>query len=777
MKTNADFSADELVIVARRGKSREYFYTNKIAAHFSGESGDRSSRSYHGMCVNTYKVLEDWRFQLDGVQVNRNKAVQVLFYPHRLVRIFEHPPIREQICLLDKHDILLVELVTGKQSEGILWPLVDIRPVRQVKKPVYRVIWRSRDNLLLILGERWGRGSSGNPVWLGVTSNVPMKFLPEYKYFSTIYTRGQRRGVMGSGTPFQPGVLRFRPKRGKARFFFVAGRTQQEVIISARHVSACGTELIRQKRKRLERSLSCCSVRCDDIGLNSALAWARVSMDALIMNQKGPGIYAGLPWFANYWGRDTCISLPGAALVNGQFALAKKILVALASYQDRMAGSETFGRIPNLLEPGKKLYNTADGTLWFVRQIEEYARYSGDVRTVQSLFPAVKRAIQGEIYHRTDESGLVVHGAAETWMDAGGDDKPLSPRDNRAVEIQVLWQTALLSGARMALLAGQKFLSAEWTDLAGRVNEVFLRKFWDSAGQGLYDHLNPDDTPDTQFRPNQILALTVPFHTLLSRDQERVVMDQMMRKLVYSHGVGSLVPEDPQFRPRHLGHDQYHFDEAYHNGDVWLWLAGPLITALISHGRKETAYAVTQVLTDQILNRGAVGTLGELFNAAPTEENDNEAGTFTQAWSLAEYIRVVFQDYLGIRPDALKKEVVIEPAVPVQWGNVDFQFALSRALIKAKYLFSGDEQTYVFLPKELPQPFRLHLRIRLPGNKLLSIIRSLRDGQVEEIRVLPHNGTWRVLANGKTVRCHFQRTDFDVDQGDKIAFRQSPATG
>jgi len=268
--------------------------------------------------------------------------------------------------------------------------------------------------------------------------------------------------------------------------------------------------------------------------------------------------------------------------------------------------------------------------------------------------------------------------------------------------------------------------------------------------------------------------LTVPFEALLTPNQERAVLDHIIGNLVYRHGVSTLIPEDAQFRPRHLSGGKYHFDEAYHNGDVWLWLTGPMVTALVRHGRKETAHMLTEILTNQMLHKGAAGTLSELFNASPTDENDNEAGTFTQAWSLAEYIRVIFQDYLGVRPNALEDLVVVEPAVPTSWGDVAFQFAICQGLVDVSYFFSQHSHRYLFLAKNLSQPLRLLLRARLPGGKLLAVDRVLRSGHRQEIRIVPHGRGWRALVNGKVVSCHLQPTEFDVAGEKKAIFRRPP---
>jgi len=77
------------------------------------------------------------------------------------------------------------------------------------------------------------------------------------------------------------------------------------------------------------------------------LRWAQFSLDALLTRQRGPGIWAGLPWFNNYWGRDTFISFEGALLVSGQFKQAKEVLRNFAAFQLSERSNPQVGRIPN----------------------------------------------------------------------------------------------------------------------------------------------------------------------------------------------------------------------------------------------------------------------------------------------------------------------------------------------------------------------------------------------------------------------------------------------
>lgn len=152
--------------------------------------------------------------------------------------------------------------------------------------------------------------------------------------------------------------------------------------------------------------------------LTLALNWLNLTMDQLVTRQQGEGIYAGLPWFNEYWGRDQFIALPGAALVSGQFETAKHILLSFAEFQDTEESSRTFGRVPNILAPQNIDYHTTDGTPRFIIQLQDYVKYSGDTAIITQLYPAVQNSIEGSIRNWVDDKGYLTHKDNETWMDA-----------------------------------------------------------------------------------------------------------------------------------------------------------------------------------------------------------------------------------------------------------------------------------------------------------------------------------------------------------------------
>ena len=89
----------------------------------------------------------------------------------------------------------------------------------------------------------------------------------------------------------------------------------------------------------------------------------------------------------------------------------------------------------------------------------------------------------------------------------------------------------------------------------------------------------------------------------------------------------------------------------------------------------------------QALHEGAVGSLSENADAHPREGQTwvNRSGTFLQAWSNAEHLRVWYQHFLGIRPDLLNGKVVIEPKLPSEITHLETSVKIGDGTLHYKY--------------------------------------------------------------------------------------------
>lgn len=438
--------------------------------------------------------------------------------------------------------------------------------------------------------------------------------------------------------------------------------------------------------------------------IDKAMQWITLTMDQLVTEQQGKGIYAGLPWFNEYWGRDMFIAMPGSTLISGQFDYSKEILKDFAKFQDTDPNSSTCGRIPNRANPEGILYNTADGTPRYVIEAEELLQYSGDQSFLKEIYPSIVLSTDQSLQHHTDSRGYLTHDDADTWMDVVRNGVPGSPRGNRANDIQFLWYRQLTAAAHLARLMKDYDHASAWTDAANKVAANFEQDFCDKNNTLIYDHLNVDGTPDLQMRPNQLFC----FELVKDEGFKQKLTRRCWEELVYPWGVASLSQTDLQFHPQHENWNYYHKDDAYHNGTIWLWNNGIAMQRMIEYGQKEMAWQLFKNMCRQALDEGAVGSLSENADAHPREGKQwvDRSGTFLQAWSNSEHLRVWYQYFLGIRPDLMENVVVVEPKIPSEITDIETSMIVGKGRVVYKYHNGKFDVTLENLPS-----VKLDLRI------------------------------------------------------------------
>ncbi len=425
-----------------------------------------------------------------------------------------------------------------------------------------------------------------------------------------------------------------------------------------------------------------CAIDSGDKRFDEAFLWARFNGWMLATKDCTSGytgIWAGLPWFRDNWGRDTFIALCGTLLASGCFAEAKDVLLGFAGFQDSDKASPTYGRIPNRYRSADDvIYNTADGTLWFIRALWEYVQYSGDTEILSTLQKTLFTALDADIT-RTDSNGFLKHGDADTWMDARIKNKEAwSPRGDRANDVQALWFTALKIGSIAADMTGNAEKAKEYAALSEKVKQSFDSIFWNPVYDSMADYLPEGQygewAKDMKVRPNQLLTLSVPSilpagdeNRLCTRYKTARILEDTERELVSPFGLFSLSPEDPLFHPEHENPAMHHKDAAYHNGTIWEWQSGAYVSAVCAarNAISAEAAAIIQNEAKMILDYGCAGSLSENIHAKPDADgNPQLSGTFSQAWSLAEFVRNICQDIAGFTPRLAERKLDLHPHLP-----------------------------------------------------------------------------------------------------------------
>jgi len=222
-------------------------------------------------------------------------------------------------------------------------------------------------------------------------------------------------------------------------------------------------------------------------------------------------------------------------------------------------------------------------------------------------------------------------GVQLTWMDAKVGDLVVTPRIGKPVEVNALWHNALRVMAEIADRLGVP--AATYEAAAERARAGFAR-FWNEAAGYCYDVLNGPDGHDAALRPNQLLAVSLPYSPL-DEWQQRAVVDVCARQLLTLHGLRTLAPDDPAYVGHYSGGPGQR-NAAYHQGTVWGWLIGPFVHAHLRVYHDPTqARSYLRALFQQLVSHG-MGSISEVFDGdAPFAPR----GCIAQAWSVAELLR------------------------------------------------------------------------------------------------------------------------------------------
>ncbi len=667
---------DSLSIDVGRDENRAVSFTNRRSAFYYTQThrNDHPEHAwFRGFSIAGRRVFSDYRVSIGGEALDPVRSTLVTVMPDALVRRYTSGAV-ETLHLYDGEDVVGIEIDGARDA------------------PTLTVV----GEMVRELGEDGG-----------------LQF-----YESTGDSPGQ--------APLSVAV-------GRADdLFLICSATSQQAAASLCERAAREEPRWRvERRARLERMLNGDQyVITDDPRLTASLRWIALTTDHLVTRQRGDGIYAGLPWFQEYWGRDSFIALPGATLVTGRFEAARAVLTSFAQFQDLDPDSPFFGRLPNIVKPGSLDYHTTDGTPRFVIALGDYVRYTGDESLVRELYPNVVASIEGSLSRFTDARGLLVHADNETWMDARRepDKVAYAARGTRANDIQALWYEQLRTGAEFASRLGERATAQRWSAAAEAVRNAFTDEFVRSDGPGrqvsVADHVTAAGQADHTLRPNVLFA--VP---LLPDAEAAAVTARAWNTLVFPWGVATLDPADPGFHPYHVAPGCWHKDAAYHNGTVWPWLDGAFVDALTRFDQAGPAWRLFEARSRLALERGVVGGLPETLDAYPRAgaTEPRLTGTYLQAWSNAEHLRVWYQDFLGVRPALDEGRVVLRPRLPRDLEFVDFSARVGAGSIRGVYERTGSRSRYQWQLSGLAttiamdiHPFEPHSFVLRDGERLVA---------------------------------------------------------
>lgn len=335
------------------------------------------------------------------------------------------------------------------------------------------------------------------------------------------------------------------------------------------------------------------------------------------INNRG-GLYAGLPWFFQFWSRDELISLR-ALMQIGEIHSAKEIILR---YLDDI---QPDGRLSNRY-PATELQN-ADSVGWMFKRTADLLRLlRASKRLKKTLTVSNLNFIEDRLFHSLDliekyhtHNGFLLNGPQETWMDT---DPGVDPRDGARIEMQAM--KLLMYKTMFDLTGGETHKNDELT-FRNKVRQKFFQ-----AG-----YLK-DGADDATIRPNMFIAAYL-YPELLSKEEWTKCFKIALKRLWLPWGGLSTIDQrSPLFKDTYSGENPI----SYHRGDSWYWLNN--LAAIVMHKTDSQAFApyVDKILnasTKEILQNGIVGYHAELSSA----KSASSEGCQAQLWSSAMYVELV----------------------------------------------------------------------------------------------------------------------------------------
>lgn len=369
----------------------------------------------------------------------------------------------------------------------------------------------------------------------------------------------------------------------------------------------------------------------------------------LVRGKEGRAtVIAGYHWFTD-WGRDTMIALPGLTLATGRLSEAREILAFHLEHMNQ-------GLIPNFFpeQDDNPAYNSIDATLWLFVAACKYIRLSQDISFLrESLYPALSQAIKWHLkgtHHGilVDEDGLLLGGDEATqltWMDAKADDRAVTSRHGKAIEVNALWYNCCMIMQEFAQTLRKTGDQRRFRGLAQKAKASFQKTFWNPEKACLFDCVR-EGAVDASIRPNQLVALSLPF-PLFTGPKARSLLRVVEEDLLIPLGLRSLTPKDDRYIGRYEG-DQRRRDSAYHQGTAWAWLIGSFLAAHARvHRGGTSARHLAREVVDSLevhLSDAGLGTISEIFDG---DFPHDPRGCISQAWSVGALLEAYWGEAAG----------------------------------------------------------------------------------------------------------------------------------
>ena len=701
LKPKDDFIAS-LADTVWAGEEKDIVLTTGTGAWYYADALGSPRRSIYGFYLLETKLYDDWELKNQTGESVRENAEYAVVHPEFCIR---HYPsgVEERIECIPGHDAIAISY-TFKSSPRTLFR-----------------VFSSRFNTKATDAQSDEQSSTH-------ISSFPFKTALVFskKPLSSVGMFQKRVEYPQSALMGEPKLLDLYSDREYTLFstnkwtcLFAASEDSIDPVPIANSLLKHLPQYRKKHRQQSEAALTRFTFRCERKSVEKAYAWARIMLAGMYFERDGESLlFAGLPHSPYMDSFHSSLAGTGLLLADSSRSRSVRLFETILARQMDPGDLEFPARLPTEIRSDLSVYQSGTTSGALTLSFDRIVALSDSVPLglPTHLLEAINRAVGADLNSAQHVLGLLTgpglfpnigfpprerHGAlfetqalfvvARTYLATHREGGTVSFEvPEQALKGASEWQFPYLPAIAVGL-AEKQFqmpltigsMMSRYRNRAGLWSDrLLIPEFADEA---LITSPMVYNTPHDSTKSVVPLLSVYWLEKQDKRNSDKLISMAEKTGLIAEKGFRSLSRNEADFQSSHVFVYDDHPVDAKLSGDVLIWTAGMLADLYTLTARHDVSMELFNALSETVLGEGVIGGLPETENGIFDNQRDNTGRNPLFASSLGEYIRILYDDILGV--DTKRQTYpAVRLTVPPEWGKVKFSFEAAGAIITIERL-------------------------------------------------------------------------------------------